>query len=118
MADHWNNASFVVPLSAEQQVWAMTDLKRRESYEGDDDENPHNMHPSGGVCDLDIEPLRDGSGLVVVGDVSIEPLCDWLVSIMRQFSIAGAWTFEASYDCTKPRVDAFGGCLHNHERQH
>jgi hypothetical protein len=40
MADHWNNASFVVPLSAEQQVWAMTALKRRESYEGDDDENP------------------------------------------------------------------------------
>jgi len=30
----------------------------------------------------------------------------------RQFGLSGHWGFEWAYTCSKPRLDAFGGCAH------
>jgi hypothetical protein len=104
MADYFTYVSFIVPMNADQQAWAKADLERRENYDGDDHDNENNLDPG---VDIELHPEH----MWVHGHVCcLGALGDWLHGIMRHFGIDGAWTFETSSDCTKPRLDAYGGC--------
>jgi hypothetical protein len=102
MADYYRLVSFILPLTTEQQAWADADLVRRKSYHGDE-KTERNCHPN-----IYIERRPDHWW--INGHVgNLEALTDWLQSIMRQFNIADAWTLAVSFDCTTPRLDAYGG---------
>jgi hypothetical protein len=103
MADYFANVSFIVLMNAAQQHWAEADLERRENYDGDDSDDAHNAHPQ---VDSEWHP----ESVWFHGDVDdLAALADFLQGVMRQFHIDGAWTFEVSKDCTKERLDAYGG---------
>jgi hypothetical protein len=103
MADYFANVSFIVPMNADQQQWAQADLDRRGNYDGDGSDDANNAYPQ---ADIEWHPEH----VWFHGDAGdLAALADFLQGVMRQFHIDGAWTFEVSKDCSKERLDAFGG---------
>jgi hypothetical protein len=104
MADYLIYVSFNVPLTEEQQDWAMNELDRTNETDEDtdDDEDPYPYV----LCVKRDEHLwirHDDQG------VDLDPLCHRLQNIMKHFDIPGTWGFTWSQDCTAPRINAFGG---------
>jgi hypothetical protein len=104
MADYFIYCSFNIPLTAEQQDWAIDELDRsnRTDEDTDDDEDTYPYM----LCEKRDEYLwirHSDNG------ADIDGLCARLQNIMKHFDISGTWGFNWSQDCTVPRTDAYGG---------
>ena len=55
-------------------------------------------------------PVEDQPGLWIHSqDGGVDAICAFLQHLLQKFDPAGAVTFEWSNDCSKPRIDAYGG---------
>jgi hypothetical protein len=100
MADYLIN----IPLTEEQQDWAIDELDRTNETDEDtdDDADPYPYV----IC------KKRGDYLWIRHHdqgVDLDPLCHRLQNIMKHFDIPGPWGFTWSQDCTAPRTDAYGG---------
>jgi hypothetical protein len=60
--------------------------------------------------ETEAENLPDGWGLWLHSDCGgIDAVCTFIQHLLQTFDPGGRVTFEWSHDCSKPRVDAYGG---------
>jgi hypothetical protein len=117
MADYFTNFSMILPLPSEAAQTYAADLAEQAFYIQTGDEPMPNDFPlslrdvvedwrfetvpnnpaDGGVCGC----TRSGGG--------IDAVCAFIEHLLARFDPAGHATLEWSNDCSKPRVDAFGG---------
>jgi hypothetical protein len=118
MANYYTYVSFIIPLTPEQQDWAIDELYR----ESDADPSPgvrcgESDTSSAIGHDLIETPegfqvaKMEGQYLWISHDESanVDALCTRLQNIMKHFNIPGTWGFGWSNDCSKPRTHAYGG---------
>ena len=116
MADYFTNFSLVIELaSGTEQAYALDlDQKARGLQEGD--ELPEGFPPAlaGVMEDWQFETVADDSGTKhglwlhsTYGGV--DAVCAFIQHLLQKFNPQGRVTFEWSHDCSKPRVDAYGG---------
>ena len=117
MADYFTNFSMMLTLpSADAQQYA-DDLAQQAFYihMGDEpmpDDFPASLKEI--VDDWCFETVAnhppDGPGLWLhSSDGGIDAVCAFIQHLLQKFNPAGHVTLEWSNDCSKPRVDAFGG---------
>ena len=122
MADYFTNFSLVLELPDQSaQAYALNLAKEAADMrfgEGDSPELPPGF-PASLVDVLEIwlfETEAQGSleqdkyGVWLhSGDGGIDAACAFIQHLLRKFNPAGTVTFEWSHDCSKPRIDAYGG---------
>ena len=117
MADYFTNFSMMLTLpSAEAQQYA-DDLAQQASYirMGDEampDDFPESLKEI--VDDWCFKTVAnhpsDGPGLWLHStDGGINAVCAFIQHLLQKFDPQGHVAFEWSNDCSKPRIDAFGG---------
>ena len=121
MADYWTNVSFVVnELPAEAVQWLLGLDEEFSGQDGDEEfELPANSEYMSEVQSYRDECLmgygvsitKEGPDLWFHTDESFEvSYAAWLIErTLKKFDLDAAIGFEWSGDCSKPRVDAFGG---------
>jgi hypothetical protein len=116
MADYFTNFSFMMSLpSKEAQDYALA-LAIEGSRINQGEEKP-NEFPSSldDVTDdwsfeVDADDSKDGWGIWLHSQFGgIEAVCAFIQVLIQRFDPDGCVTFEWSNDCSKPRVDAYGG---------
>jgi hypothetical protein len=119
MADYFTYLSFTIPLRPDQQDWAIKELMR----DGDEDDTTGIIcGKNGGPADFDLlmtpsgameAPPKSGDYIWIMHEdgqgVNVDTMAERLLNIMKHCDVAGAWGFQWSNDCTKPRLDAYGG---------
>ena len=116
MADYFTNFSLLVPLPDEAAQKYALDLASAASSAqmGDEpsDDLPESIRDEIENWQFDTQPdSSPGSrGLWLHSDCGgIDAVCAFIQHLLRKFDPQGCVTFEWSHDCSKPRVDAFGG---------
>ena len=114
MADYFTNFSFIIALANEAQRNEALELFRQLSAVHQGEEIPADFpaalkdiaEDAGFELDADDEPqgLRFHS---TCG--GIEAVCAFVQHLLARFQPGGCVTFEWSNDCSKPRIDAYGG---------
>ena len=112
MADYYTNFSVVLPLNPEQQEYALNLVKQVEAYKNDNQQLPADFPDS--LKDevenwpFEVAPVKDGIWLhSQYGGQDVA--CAFIQHLLQKFEFAPYIAFEWSHDCTKPRLDAFGG---------
>ncbi len=116
MADYFTNFSVVVPLPTEAAQRHALDLAATASRAQQGDE-PSEVLPDSiqkVVEDWQFETeaqSHDGKwGLWLHSENGgIDAVCVFVQHLLQKFDPQGRVAFEWSHDCTKPRLDAFGG---------
>jgi hypothetical protein len=116
MADYLTKFSFIVPLPDQAaQTYALR-LAEQASLGAETDESADELPRSlARVVDdwyLETKPeTAPGKwGLWLSSTVgSLNAVCAFVQYLLRKFQPAGRVAFEWSHDCTKPRLDAYGG---------
>ncbi len=116
MADYFTNFSVIVPLPDEPaQVYAI-ELATQAGAGNLGDELPADFPASltdvieDWVFDTDAESSEGKWGLWLHSSCGgIDAVCAFIQHLLQKFSPAGCVSFEWSNDCSKPRVDAYGG---------
>jgi hypothetical protein len=116
MADYFTNLSLVLKLANETEQAYALDLAHKASLAQQGDE-PHADFPKDLVDmieDWHFEIEADNSGTKnglwlhsMYGGV--DAVCAFLQHLLQKFDPKSHVTFEWSHDCSKPRVDAYGG---------
>jgi len=116
MADYFTNFSLIVPLPTEAAEKYALDLAHLafQIHLGDDMPNDFPVSLRDVVKDwqFDTDPgdPSNGWGLWLHSDGGgVDALCAFLQHLLQRFDPTGRVTFEWSNDCSKPRVDAYGG---------
>lgn len=116
MADYFTNFSLIVPLPDEAAVQYALDLAEQAFHIHMGDEMPDNFPASlrdvieDWQFDTDSNEPSNGRGLWLhSSDGGIDAVCAFIQHLLQKFDPAGRVSFEWSHDCSKPRVDAFGG---------
>jgi len=112
MADYYTNFSLVLKLNAELKQYALDLAKKAEANRSNDEPVPDGFPASLAEViedwNFDTEDHKDGIWLH--SDCGgIDAACLFIQHLLQKFDIQGHIAFEWSYDCTQPRVDAFGG---------
>ncbi len=116
MADYYTNFSLVLRLPdeaaqayalnlAEQACQSQFDNDVPEDFPAELREFLDNWHFEIAAQTMDEHPglwLHSQNG-------GVDPVCALLQHLLKKFDPAGVVTFEWSHDCSKPRVDAYGG---------
>ena len=112
MADYFTNFSVVLPLTKEQQEYALNLVKQVEAYRSDNQQLPvdfpESLRDEVENWPFDTELIKDGIWLHSM-DGGQETACQFIQHLMQKFEFAPSMAFEWSHDCSKPRLDAFGG---------
>ena len=120
MADYFTNFSLIVSLPSEAaQKYAM-DLAHQAFLRCMGDEAPNdtpNEFPASLLdvvedwhFDTDPTDSQNGWGLWLhSGDGGIDAVCAFLQHLLQRFDPTGHVGLEWSNDCSKPRIDAYGG---------
>lgn len=116
MADYFTNFSFIVPLpTAEAQKYAL-DLAQQAANAKSGDEMPDNIpafiqqESEDWHFSTEAEHETGGWGLWLHStNGGIDAVCTFIQHLLKKFAPEGKVTFEWSNDCTKPRLDAYGG---------
>ena len=116
MADYFTNFSLQIRLPDEAAQTYAVNLARQASRlnQGDEAEGDfpaelqeHTEHWS---FEVEADVVEDKPGLWLhSSDGGIDAVCAFLQHLLQKFDPAGQVTFEWSHDCSKPRVDAYGG---------
>ena len=112
MADYFTNFSVVLPLIKEQQEYALNLVKQAEAYRNDNQQLPADFPES--LRDevenwpFEVEPVAKGIWLHSQYGGQ-EVACVFIQHLLQKYDFAPAVAFEWSHDCTKPRLDAYGG---------
>lgn len=114
MADYFTNFSFVVPLaSSEQQTRALDWFRQMAAIQRGEDippEFPAALMSDADDCVFEAEADEQSSGLWLHSDCGgVDAVCAFVQYLLKQFNPKCVVTFEWSYDCNKPRTDAYGG---------
>ena len=116
MADYFTNFSLIVPLPNEAAVQYALELAEQASRIQQGDEMPDNFPAS--LRDLiedwqfetDSNEPSNGRGLWLhSSNGGIDAVCAFIQHLLQRLTPAEHVTLEWSNDCSKPRVDAFGG---------
>ena len=116
MADYFTNFSVEIPLKdATQQRYALDRAAKAAGHFWRENEQP----ASAEIPDEFVELLEDWSfevdpdgdfGIWLHSDSGgIEAACVFIKHLLAKFNSTGRVEFEWSHDCSKPRVDAYGG---------
>lgn len=112
MADYFTNFSVVLPLTKEQQEYALNLVKEVEAYRNEGKALPTDFPES--IKEVvedwpfDVEQVSEGIWLNSQHGGQ-ESACAFMQHLLQRFEFAPHVAFEWSHDCTKPRLDAFGG---------
>jgi hypothetical protein len=116
MADYFTNFSLIVPLPDEAAVQYALDLAEQafHIHMGDEmsDGLPASLRDVIEDWRFDTEPNdpSNGRGLWLhSSEGGIDAVCAFIQHLLERFAPDGHVTLEWSNDCSKPRVDAFGG---------
>ncbi len=116
MADYFTNFSLIVPLPDEAAVQYALDLAEQAFHIHMGDEMPDDFPASlrdvieDWQFDTDSNEPSNGRGLWLrSSDGGIDAVCAFIQHLLGRFSPEGHVTLEWANDCSKPRVDAFGG---------
>lgn len=116
MADYFTNFSLIVPLPDEAAVQSALDLAEQAFHAHLGEEMPDDFPASlrdvieDWQFDTDANDPSHGRGLWLhSSNGGIDAVCAFIQHLLGRFAPEGHVTLEWSNDCSKPRVDAFGG---------
>ena len=116
MADYFTNFSLIVPLPDEAAVQYALDLAEQAFHVHMGDEMPDDFPASlrdvieDWQFDTDSNDTSNARGLWLhSSDGGIDAVCAFIQHLLQRFAPGDHVTLEWSNDCSKPRVDAFGG---------
>ena len=116
MADYFINFSLIVPLPDEAAVQYALNLAEQAFHAHMDEEIPEDFPASllDGIEDWQFETdsndPSNGCGLWLhSSNGGIDAVCAFIQYLLQRFAPGDHVTLEWSNDCSKPRVDAFGG---------
>ena len=116
MADYYTNLSLQVRLPDEAAQTYALELHEQASrlHQGEADSTgfPAELREFTEVWSFQTEADRveDQPGLWIHSqDGGVDAICAFLQHLLQKFDPEGAVTFEWSNDCSKPRIDAYGG---------
>jgi hypothetical protein len=116
MADYFTNFSVVLKLANETEQAYALDLAHKASLAQQGDELPADFPKALAdvIEDWNFEMEADNSGTThglwlhsMYGGV--DAVCAFIQHLLQKFDPQGKVSFEWSHDCSKPRVDAYGG---------
>jgi hypothetical protein len=116
MADYFTNFSLVICLANETEQAYALDLAHKASLAQQGDELPADFPKAlvDMIEDWHFETVADNSGTnyglwlhSIYGGV--DAVCLFIQHLLQKFDPQGKVSFEWSHDCSKPRVDAYGG---------
>ncbi len=112
MADYFTNFSVVLPLTKEQQDYAIQVAKQVEQHRLQDQALPTDC-PKMLVDELEnwvFETEITEHGLWLHSQYGGQDgACVFIQYLLQRFKFVEGVTFEWSHDCSKPRTDAYGG---------
>jgi len=113
MADYFTNFSFILPLADDAQKEYALNLAHIASQHRFAEEPLPADFPTALVDvleDWQFELEADDDGLWLHSESGgIDAVCAFVQHLLEKFNPSGRITFEWSHDCSKPRVDAYGG---------
>ena len=116
MADYFTNFSLVLNLANEAEQAYALDLAHKASLAQQGDELPDDFPKAlvNLIEDWHFETDADNSGTthgVWLHSTSggVDAVCAFIQHLLQKFDPQGKLSFEWSHDCSKPRVDAYGG---------
>jgi len=114
MADYFTSFSLVVPLPDEAAQQYALQLAQIMSDAGQDDNLPEHLPQS--IREemenwtFETVPASTPHGIWLhSSNGGIDAVCAFIQHLLQRFTPEGHVTLEWSNDCSKPRVDAFGG---------
>jgi len=116
MADYYTNFSLVLKLANETEQAYALDLAHKASLAQQEDPLPDDFPKNlvDMIEDWQFETDADNSGTThglwlhsMYGGV--DAVCAFIQHLLQKFDPKSYVTFEWSHDCSKPRVDAYGG---------
>ena len=116
MADYFTNFSLIVPLPTEEAVEYAIQLAEHASgiqlgneMAADFPESLRDVTDDW-LFETDVNDASEGRGLWLHSEFGgIDAVCAFIQHLLQRFTPEGHVTLEWSNDCSKPRVDAFGG---------
>jgi len=112
MADYFTNFSVVLPLTKEQQEYAVNLVKQLAAHLQDDEPLPSTFpdlfRDETEPWQFEVEAEADGLWLHSQYGGQ-DAACEFIQHLLQKFEFAPAVAFEWSHDCSKPRTDAYGG---------
>jgi hypothetical protein len=112
MANYYTNFSVILPLTKEQQEYAMGLVKQVEQHRNHDEPLPTDFPDvlKDALEDWPFEVESQTEGIWLNSQYGgQEVVCVFIQHLLQKFDFAPFVQFEWSYDCDKPRTDAFGG---------
>jgi hypothetical protein len=116
MADYFTNFSLIVPLPDEAAVQYALELAEQAFHIHMGDEMPEDLPASlrdvieDWQFDTYSNDPSNGRGLWLhSSDGGIDAVCAFIQHLLQRFAPGDHVTLEWSNDCSRPRVDAFGG---------
>ena len=113
MADYFTNFSFILPLADDAQKEYALNLAHTASQQRFAEEPWPADFPTalGDVLeDWQFELEADDDGLWLHSESGgIDAVCAFVRHLLEKFNPSGRITFEWSHDCSRPRLDAYGG---------
>jgi len=113
MADYFTNFSFILPLKDDAQkeyALSLSHIASQQRYEETPlpADFPDQLKDEMEDWTFELEDCEEGIWLHSDSG-GIDAVCVFVQHLLQQFNPAGCLTFEWSHDCSKPRVDAYGG---------
>jgi hypothetical protein len=112
MADYFTNFSVLLPLTKEQQDYAIKIVTQITNKRDDDIALPESF-PANLMDEIEnwtFESTPTDEGLWLHSQYGgQDAACAFIQHLLEKFDFAPAVTFEWSHDCSKPLTDAFGG---------
>ena len=116
MADYFTNFSLQLRLPDEAAQNYALELHRQGTrlWQGEDVPADYpaalREHHEDWCFEVEAEVVEDQPGLWLHSDNGgIDAVCAFVQHLLQRFNLPEAVTFEWSHDCSKPRVDAYGG---------
>ncbi len=112
MADYFTNFSVLLPLTKEQQEYAVELTKQIERHKNDDESLPQPFPDclADQIEDWFFDTEASPEGLWLHSqDGGQDSACVFIQHLLQKFEFAAFVGFEWSHDCSKLRTDAFGG---------
>jgi len=113
MADYYTRFSLVLKLQVPTQQEYALDLAAKARRHRFEDEPLPSDFPANLVDvleDWNFETEKNDDGIWLHSDYGgTDAVCAFIQHLLQKFNPQGRVTFEWSHDCSKPRVDAYGG---------
>lgn len=112
MADYFTNFSVVLPLTQEQQDYAVKLFKHASAHQNEGTPPPADFptdladETEGWTFEIEATPKGLWLNSQYGGQ---ETACAFIQHLLQKFEFAPFVSFEWSHDCSKPLTDAYGG---------